>query len=601
MGHIHIKNKLFSINSELEWHPFNSKSFKLSGNFSYKYGVGNRNSNLPKYDIGFNNRKHNALMFRSRFKKRRTFQLLATYKKSIKKNNISFIAGYSTEEFENRVRKMGGEDFFSNELRKISSGTQQKIRVSNRLGEWGLRSYFGRISYDYGQRYYVEVSLRSDGSSKFPKGNKYSYFPGVAVAWQLSNEKFWGGLSSIISNFKIRYSYGKTGSNSGIGNYSYIPQLVVGQNYGFGGPGGEHVINTVIQRRLTSENLSWEKVVQNDIGLDMGFLNNKLTASIDVYKKITNDILLNVPIPWTIGLRANKTNAGKVSNKGWELSVRWRSDINKFRYSIDVGWARNVDRLTDYAGLGITQIKKGYYRWEGSPLFAIRGYKVLGIFQTDAEAKKSPHIPAWDDVISAGDYRYEDLNGDGVIDFSHDSQLLGDMTPKHTFHLGLSFNWRGFDMSMLWNGAADVQTFLSGPLAEAGAWNSNVLPAFEVHNFWKETGDTDVFFSEPVFRQSANFATNSRNNVLDAGYIRLKSLVLGYTLPQTVLDKLELSKVRIFIGGTNLLTFSKMSRRWGLDPEGPSLNTEATGHTPWARHIYTLQRKVINFGINIKF
>jgi TonB-linked SusC/RagA family outer membrane protein len=498
---------------------------------------------------------------------------------------------------------MSGQNFFNNEIRNISTGTQANIAISNGLAEWGLRSYFGRVAYNYDERYFAEFSLRTDGSSRFPKATRYSQFPGAAAAWRVSGEKFWDGLSDIIPNFKIRYSYGQTGSHDGVDNYSYIPQLALNTGYGFTtGPAGEYVVNTIIQNTLASEDLSWETVTQNNLGVDMGFLRNKLNVTFDLFDKTTDGILLNLPVPGIVGLNPTKTNAGKITNKGWELSANWKSSINEFQFNIGAGVASVEDRLTDYGGLGITTINDMYYRAEGTPLFAIRGYKVLGIYQTAAEAKGSANVASWASQVNAGDYKYEDVNGDGVIDPNNDFQFLGDRTPKYTFNLNLGANWKGIDMSMLWNGAADVQTVLSGALGEGGQFNNGPVVTFWRDNYWSKEGDTDVFFSRPLWRQSNNTENNSRA-VHNADYFRLKSLVIGYTLPVSFTNRLSLNKVRLAFNSTNLFTFSRLMKNWGIDPEDAPVSGEWNGliggESNASRHIYPMQLKTFNFSINI--
>lgn len=601
-GRLQSTPHYYTIDAGLDWEPITG--LKLSGLYALQHTDVSENSNRPKWDLGFNANNNNSLTFYNQDVRRTTLNLLANYQKSIAKHNISALAGYAEEEFRDEWQRMYGQDFFNNEIRNISAGSQENISISNGLGEWGLRSFFGRLAYNFDERYFVELSLRSDGSSRFPPENRYSQFPGISAAWRVSQENFWEGLSSVVSDLKIRYSYGQTGSHDGVGNYSYIPQLALSQGYGFTtGPGGEYAVNTIIQTTLASRELSWEKVTQYDIGVDIGFLEDKLNLTFDIFDKTTNGILLNLPIPGMVGLNPAKTNAGQIENKGWELSTNWRSQINDFRYNIGIGVASVEDRLTDYAGLGITQINDMYYRWEGSPLFAIRGYKTLGIYQTDAEAQNGANIAAWASKIGAGDYSYEDVNGDGVIDPDNDAQLLGDRTPKYTFNLNAGLSWKGFDFNMLWNGAADVQTILSGAIGEAGQFNNSPVVTYWRNNYWSKEGDTDVFFARPLWRQSNNTQDNSRA-VHDADYVRLKSLVVGYTIPSVITKKISLNKVRIYFNGTNLLTFSELSKNWGIDPEDAPVEGAWAGMIGGdgnaARHIYPMQLKSYNVGINIQ-
>lgn len=585
----------YTIDLGLDWNPV--KGLKLSGMYAVQNTDVKEQKNIPRWDLGFTASPNNSLSFLNRDAVRTTINALANYDRTIDRHSLSVLAGYAIETYKDESQEMYGQDFFNNEIRNISTGSQENIAISNSLGEWGLISYFGRIAYNFDEKYYAEVSLRSDGSSRFPRENRYSQFPGVAVAWRISKENFFKGLESVVSDLKIRSSYGQTGSHDGVGNYSYIPQLALNQGYGFSsGPGGEYVVNTIVQNTLASEELYWEKVSQVDVGVDMALFQDKLNVTFDVFDKTTDGILLDLPIPGVVGLNPSKINAGKIDNKGWEMSMSWRSAVDEFQYSIGAGIASVEDKLVDYGGLGITNVGGGYSRWEGSPLFAIRGYKTLGIYQTDAEAQSSANLESWAEKIGAGDFHYEDVNYDNVIDWDNDSQLLGDRTPRYTFNVNLAAKWKGFDLSTLWNGASDVQTIITGYLGEGGQWNNSPITAFWRDNYWRQEGDTDVHFSRPLWRQSNNTVSNSRD-VNDADYFRLKSLVLGYTLPAEWSRKISLEKVRIYFNGTNLLTFSELMRNWGVDPEDAPL-TGATTDAP--RHLYPPQLKTFNFGLNVQ-
>ncbi|MDR1091361.1 MAG: TonB-dependent receptor [Prevotella sp.] len=588
---------LGSVDIGLDWEPL--KGLKISGNYAYQKTWRKEDKNVPQWALDFQQYVTNSLTYTNQYLSRATLNGLITYDKRYKEHTINALLGYSTEEFKNEQNSMYGQDFFNNEIRNIGSGSQDNFSLSNNLDEWGLRSYFGRLAYNYGDKYYLEGSLRFDGSSRFPNGNKYSQFPGVSVGWRISNEKFWEPLHDIISNLKIRYSYGQTGSHDGIGNYSYIPQLAVGQNYDFStGPNGEYAVNTVRQNDLASTELSWEKVIQNDFGLDISLVSNKLNASFDYFTKTTNDVLLDLAIPKIVGLNPAKTNAGKVENKGWEFDVSWRDAIDDFSYSVSFGIAYVKNKLADYAGLGITQINDMYYRWEGSPLYSIRGYKVLGIIQTEEEAAKAPKIDAYANQLAPGDYLYEDVNKDGKIDWDNDAQYLGSRTPRYTYNFRLTAAWKGFDLSMFWNGAADVETYLAGYLGEGGAYNNAPISSFVVNNYWKKEGDTNVHFGRPLFRESNNLMETGYSSafVWGADFLRLRSIIAGYTIPENITKRIRIDRLRVFFDGNNLLTISKFMKNWGLDPE------DMPATAGWAkRHIYPPQLKSYNIGINIQF
>jgi TonB-linked SusC/RagA family outer membrane protein len=593
------------VNTELEWTPV--EGLKFSTMYAIQKTWWNQESNLPKYNLGWASRAFNALEYQTSRTTRNTFNVLANYSKTWGKHDFNTLLGYSTEEYRNEFQRMYGRDFFNNQIRNISSGKQNFIQVGNNLQEWGLRSYFGRLSYNFAEKYYTEVSLRSDGSSRFPEENRYSQFPGVSLAWRISNEKFWSSLSSVIPLFKVRYSYGQTGTHDGIGNYTYIPQLNVGQAYNFASAGGsEYEVNTVNQSVHNTEDLAWEKVIQNNVGVDLGFLENKLTASFDVFQKNTEGILLNIPIPAIVGLNPSLTNAGKIENKGWEFSLNWKDNIGELLYNVDFGMAKVEDRIVDYAGLGRSQINWPiYYRWEGSPVFALLGYKVVGIFQTQDEIAAAALPPAYANKVMPGDYQFEDVNGDGKITWDEDAQLIGDNTPKYTFNLNVSGSWKGFDVSMLWYGAADFQTAIYGGLGELGTWSNAQVLSIMKDNYWREEGD-NAHFARPLYTDNNNYSNFNDRQIADLSYFRLKSLMVGYTLPSSITDKIKIGTTRIYFDGTNILTLSKYFRDYGLDPEDvPFRYQEASdvwlaAHVP-ARKSYPPQLKTYNFGLQLKF
>lgn len=597
---------LGSVDFGLEWQPV--KGLKVNASYAHQKTWRKEEKNVPKWKLDFQEYKTNSLWYKDQQVSRATFNGVMTYDKSFKDHNINAMIGYSTEEYKNEYREMYGQDFFNNELRNIGTGSQENFSLTNSLNEWGLRSYFGRLAYNYADRYYLEGSLRSDGSSRFPKKNRYSQFPGVSVGWRISNEKFWESLSDIIPNLKLRYSYGQTGSHDGIGNYSYIPQLTVGQYYDFAtGSNGEYTVNTVRQTNLASTELSWEKVIQNDFGIDLSLLSGRLNTTFDYFIKTTDGVLLDLAIPKVVGLNPAKTNAGKVENKGWELDITWRDAIQDFNYTASLGISYVKNRLVDYAGLGITQVNDMYYRWEGSPIHALRGYKVIGIIQTEEEAARAPKIDAYATQVGPGDYLYEDVNGDGKIDWDNDAQYIGKRIPSYNYNIRFTANWKGFDFSMFWNGVADVETYLAGYLGEGGAYNNAPNARFVLNNYWKKEGDTNVHFGRPLFRESNNLMERGYSSafVFDASYLRLKSLAVGYTIPARLTKKVKIDKLRVYFEGTNLLTISRFMSDWGLDPEDVPVTDAWTGldgaNSNAKRHIYPPQLKAYNIGLSIQF
>ena len=260
-----------------------------------------------------------------------TINNLLTYEKSFGSHNLKALAGYSqignTQTFLSAYR----ERFYNNGIGSIGQGANDGTKSnSGRDAQYGLRSFFGRVNYDYDGKYLLEVNGRYDGSSKFTGSKQYSFFPSFSAGWRISKEKFWEGLERTVNDLKFRGSYGKTGNQS-VDLYSYYAALTA-NGYSFGGT----PVQGYRQNTLANTNLGWESTTQLDLGLDAAFLQKRLNLTVDYYNKQTNDILLNLDIPATIGLTAPPQNAGSVQNKGWEFSASYRGvpSASGFRYNV---------------------------------------------------------------------------------------------------------------------------------------------------------------------------------------------------------------------------------------------------------------------------
>ena len=457
-----------------------------------------------------------------------------------------------------------------------------------------LSSMFARLSYNYAERYMFQTTVRRDGSSRFGVNNKYATFPSLSLGWNITNEPFMRKAPQWPSNMKLRASWGKNG-NENIDDFRYAVFTSTGNNYIFGR--GESVVNGVKANGLSNPDLKWEESEQTDIGLDLGFMDNALTFSVDYYIKKTNGMLMTMAIPSYVGETKPIGNVGKMENSGVEFELGYKFRVSDAQFSIrgnasylknklvnlgnDTGWAA----YDSFQSVGtITRAMNG----EPFPYFY--GLKTDGIFQTQQEVDsyvgpdgKTPVQPD----ARPGYVRFVDINRDGVID-DNDRTKLGKGMPDWTFGVNLSASWRRFDLSMMWQGTAGNDVFDATRRIDI---NSTNLPSWMLGR-WTGPGTSDKY---PLFivGDSSDNWKSSDLYVYDGSYLRLKNIELGYTLPDKIAHNVQISRLRLFVSAENLLTFTKYH---GFDPEissgGTSLGVDY-GVYPQAR--------VWRIGFNLEF
>jgi TonB-linked SusC/RagA family outer membrane protein len=513
-----------------------------------------------------------------------TINNLLTYEKSFGSHNLKALVGYSqignTQTFLSAYR----ERFYNNDIGSIGQGANDGTKTnSGRDAVYGLRSFFGRVNYDYNGKYLAEVNGRYDGSSKFTGEKQYSFFPSFSAGWRISKENFWQGLENTVNDLKFRGSWGITGNQS-VDLYSYYSALTA-NGYSFGGL----PVQGYRQNTLANTNLGWESTTQLDLGLDASFLSKKLNLTIDYYNKQTDDILLNLDIPATIGLTAPPQNAGSVQNKGWEFSLNYRGALaaSGFRYSVGGNLSINQNLVTDLKGTGpyITgsDIDPRYIIKKGLPINTLWGYKTDGLFQTQQEI--IDYKATYAANTKPGDVKYVDLNGDGKID-ANDMTAIGNSFPKYTFGFNADFSYKNFDLNILFQGAAKVDSRLAGALAEMGNQEGFTHEIY-TNNYWTPE-NTNARFPRPVKYDLRNVATSDRL-VLNGSYLRLKNVQLAYNVPVLISQKIHLNRIRVYVSATNVFTISKLNE-WNLDPEAPS-----------GRAVYYPQTALYTAGLNLQF
>lgn len=512
-----------------------------------------------------------------------TWNNLLTYQQSFGRHYIKALAGYSQIDNVQTELSAYRERFYNNDIQSIGQGTNDGTKSNSGFDtEFALRSYFGRINYNFGGKYLLEVNGRYDGSSKFTGEKQYGFFPSFSAGWVASEENFYTPLKAWVQDLKFRGSYGRTGNQS-VDLYSYYASLL-SAGYTFGGS----AVNGYRQTTLANKELGWESTDQLDLGVDLAALDRRLTFTADYYRKVTNDILLNLNIPATVGLNAPFQNAGTVENKGWEFSVNYNSGRGKdFQYSVGGNLAINSNKVLDLKGTGpyITgsDIDPRYIIAKGLPINTLWGYKTAGLFQTQQEI--TDYKATYAANTKPGDVKYLDLKEDGKID-ANDMTVIGNSFPKYTFAVNSNLSYKNFDLSLLFQGAAKVDTRLSGALAEMGDQEGFTHEIY-AGNYWTPK-NTNARFPRPVKYDLRNVATSDRL-VIRGDYIRLKNLQLGYSIPASVLKNARIQRLRLYASATNVFTISKLNE-WNLDPETPS-----------GRAVYYPQTAVYTVGANLQF
>lgn len=513
-----------------------------------------------------------------------TLNSLLTYEKSWRSHHFKGLLGYSqignTQTYLTAYR----ERFYNNDISSIGQGANDGTKSNTGYdAEFGLRSYFGRINYDFDEKYLLEVNARYDGSSKFTGNKQYSIFPSFSAGWRVSKEKFWEPLEKTVNDLKFRGSWGITGNQS-VDLYSYYAALTV-SGYNFGGA----AVPGYRQTTLANRDLGWESTTQLDLGLDASFLHKKLNLTVDYYNKLTNDILLNLEIPATIGLTASPQNAGSVENKGWEFSLNYRGTpaSSGFRYSLGANLSINENKVVDLKGTGPyiagSDIDPRYIIAKGLPINTLWGFTTDGLFQTEQEIAEYKATYAAN--TKPGDVKYVDLNKDGKIN-ADDMTAIGNSFPKYTFGFNSDFSYKDFELNILFQGAAKVDARLAGALAEMGNQEGFTHEIY-TNNYWTPE-NTGARFPRPVKFDLRNVATSDRL-VINGAYLRLKNVQLAYNLPASLTRKVYANKIRIYASATNIFTLSKLNE-WNLDPEIPS-----------GRGVYYPQTALYTVGLNLRF
>ncbi|GAB3958447.1 TonB-dependent receptor [Spirosoma harenae] len=477
------------------------------------------------------------------------------------KHNLTALLGYTSQAYNIETVTANAINFNDDFALYNNLGAGATLQnPASGAANWALVSYLARINYGFDSRFLVTLTARRDGSSRFGPNNKYGFFPSGAFAWRVINEKFLQNQKSV-SDLKLRLSYGVAGNQS-IPDYSYLSNIAITQ--GVLGGATPTIQSGGVPATISNYDLRWEKNTQFDAGVDIGLFNNRIRLVTDYYQKITSNLLFSVNVPQTTGYSSIQQNIGKVSNEGWEFALstvnidtkdfKWNSDFN---ISFNKNKILTLDGRSEFtagASSGHLQVSNTSLLKVGEPLGSFYGRVTDGLFQTQEEVNASAQKTA-----KPGDLKYKDLNGDGVIN-DLDRTIIGNGYPKFFGGLNNTFTYKGLDLTIFLQGSSGNSIMNFGRFGLYNL-NGNNNESKDVLNRWTPTNtNTDI----PRANSAGGQRILSTFHIEDGSYLRLKTISLGYTLPQTVSKKLALQQVKVYVSAQNWITFTNYK---GYDPE----------------------------------
>lgn len=582
-------------NISLEWEIIKGLKFKTTGGAELGYDY--NNSYIPKYKWGMNESKNTMQTVSSAYEQLYLWDNTLNYDKSFGKHRINAMAGTSYQEYKKESVSASGSGRASELTTELDNATKATDVGGNSL-RWALMSYMARLHYSYDDRYLVTATFRADGSSKFGKDNRFGYFPSFAAAWNIGNESFMQSVKPI-SQLKLRAGYGQTG-NQNIGAYAFADKLSVNGVYNFGSQRGfeSNLVNLIYPYLLSNPSVKWEAVEQYNVGVDIGFLKNRIVANLDFYVKNTRDMLTKKTVPQTSGTSLEQAdwppvNIGKVLNRGFEFTINTKNFVGEFKWETNFNMSFNHNEVVSIGGPeilnGVSLIR------EGQPINSFYGYKLGGVYQTLDEvfagpvmenraADKASHNPYKN--TSPGDMWFVDVDGNGEIN-DLDRTVIGNPSPDCIFGFNNTFSYKNFDLSIFFQGALGNQVW-NGVRASHESMNSTYNQLASTLERWTGEG-TSSSMPRAIYADPNNNSRASTRWLENGSYAKLKNLTFGYTLPENWTDRAKVKALRLYVSFDNLCTITNYS---GLDPE-VGLSGLDYGVYPSAR--------TYMFGVSVKF
>lgn len=540
--------------------------------------------------------------------------IFSEYEKNFGDHYFKGLVGYNYEHSLLKSRFIQRDGLINPNLPDFSLMNGQNFLIRGGGSEWKTMGGFFRFNYNFRQKYLVEFNGRYDGTSKFPENEQFGFFPSASVGWRMSREKFWNLPASTISDLKFRASYGSLG-NGNISPYQFLETMSVNQlGMVLGGSRPDYTRNP----NVIPYGLTWEKATSINLGVDISFLNNRLTTNFDWYTRNTTDMFtVGLPLPSVFGAAVPKGNYADLETKGWELSVGWNDQLRSskpFRYGVRFILSDNVSTITKFNNpLGLITT---YY--EGMRLGDIWGFETEGFFTDETDIAKHAdqsfvRVAAANKLLP-GDIKFRDLNNDGVINQGKntledpgDQKVIGNSLPRYQYSFIANAEWNNFFFSVFFQGVGKRDfwpgtdnSLIWGPYNRPYSWH----PEDVVNNIWSPE-NPDTYFPRlrgyTALNSRAQLTLPQSRYLQNVAYIRLKNLSFGYTLPKTIVSKAGMEQVKLYFTGQNLWTYSPMYKIIKtMDPEviegaDPELNRGAGNGMAYP------MMKTFTFGINITF
>ena len=508
---------------------------------------------------------------------RASFDALLNYDKSFGQHNLKAMAGWHTEKFDYSENTMERKNFPTNDLTDMNAGDASTQKNNGYNRELAMVSWFGRVNYDFAGKYLLEGNIRSDASSRFADGHRWGYFPSFSAAWRLSEENFMEDAREWLNSFKLRASWGLLGNQDALSDYyPWMNTYSLNANYPLGGS----LQTGYYQASYKLNTISWEKARTWGVGFD-ATINNKINVTLDYYDRRTTGIIMDVPVPQEFGLGAYKDNVGEMANRGVEALISYNNKWNDWSFGVTANMAYNKNEILDLGSEdaneeGMSDPNNGnMHREVGRALSTYYAYKTNGFFSSDAEAQAwmdkyagQPGYPFGNRKFKGGDLIYQDTDGDGKIT-AKDRTFIGSTNPKVTFGLTLNAGYKGFDLSMVFSGAAGVRRLIN---QEATGYflGDDSHPATVWLDAWTPENQNAKMPRVAYNTTSPSLSSNVMSDfwIQNASYLRMKNLQFGYTLPKKVLSSVGIQNVRFYYSVENLFTIHNMLIN--VDPEIPS-------------------------------
>ena len=599
------------------------KGLELVGEYTYDRKNWQKSYYAKKWEytteqLGSNNSVTSDYLFKSEdHEDYNALNLYGTYNFSIKEDHMfKVMAGFNQERKQNSWISVQTHDMIAPSAPSFTSATG-KIIPQNSYSDYAIRGAFYRINYNYKDRYLFEANGRYDGSSKFPKDDRFGFFPSFSVCWNIARESWMEKALDYVSDLKLRASWGQIG-NQNIGNYGYYSTMQPVGNSNYWLKDGEF-ITYISTPGLVSNSFTWETVETLDIGFDASMFNSRLQVTFDWYQRTTRDMLIaGIQLPAVVGTSAPMRNAADMRTRGWEIAVNWRDQIGDWKYNVGFNLYDYKSKITKYSNNEDKLLSQNYY--EGKTLGEIWGYVSDGFYTIDDF--DGPGTWQLKDGVASldgynprpGDEKFVNLNDDrgtneinsglNTVDSPGDQKVIGNSTPRYNFGVNLGVSYKGFSLSAILQGTAKRDVWIGGmSLFPFGGSAKAYYPVFyNQTDYWEPMGSCDGQYTEndreywvaknpdaSLYRLYSNMQNHGSNQrastkyLQNGAYMRLKNITLAYTFPKALISKVSLSALKVFVSAENLATISSLPK--GYDPERLS----------WGYPFY----RTLSFGLNV--